>query len=178
MWMTATYLDPTLWSSVLAKAGLPWRLRGRELPCQCRRHGFNPCVGKIPWRRKYNPLQYSCPGNPMDRENWRATVQGVTKSQHDWVTNTWLQFPYRGARCYSSNGKSFRKQSPVTDLNKPKISNMFAKLTFHLMSCFKFHLKDDCLWLPMSLYAMHDLSSSNSTQWKSNINILSNSWHY
>ena len=27
-----------------------------------------------------NPLQYSCLGNPMDREAWQATVYGVTKS--------------------------------------------------------------------------------------------------
>ena len=25
------------------------------------------------------PLQYSCLGNPMDREAWQAAVQGVTK---------------------------------------------------------------------------------------------------
>jgi len=28
-----------------------------------------------------NPLQYTCLGNPMDGEAWRATVYGVTKSQ-------------------------------------------------------------------------------------------------
>ena len=27
-----------------------------------------------------NPLQYSYLGNPMDREAWWATVQGVTKN--------------------------------------------------------------------------------------------------
>ena len=26
-----------------------------------------------------NPLQYSCLGNPMDREAWQTTVHGVTK---------------------------------------------------------------------------------------------------
>ena len=26
-------------------------------------------------------LQYSCLGNPMDREAWRAVVRGVTQSQ-------------------------------------------------------------------------------------------------
>ena len=26
-----------------------------------------------------NPLQYSCPGNPMDRGAWQVTVHGVTK---------------------------------------------------------------------------------------------------
>ena len=28
-----------------------------------------------------NPLQWSCLGNPMDREAWWATVHGVAKSQ-------------------------------------------------------------------------------------------------
>ena len=34
-----------------------------------------------PWEGNGNPLQYSCLGNPMDKIDWRATVQGVTKSQ-------------------------------------------------------------------------------------------------
>ena len=38
-------------------------------------------VGKIPWRKNGNPLQYSCLGNPMDRGAWRAAVLGVAKSQ-------------------------------------------------------------------------------------------------
>ena len=28
-----------------------------------------------------NPLQYSCLGNPMDKEAWQATICGITKSQ-------------------------------------------------------------------------------------------------
>ena len=28
-----------------------------------------------------NPLQYSCPENPMDRGAWQAIVHGVPKSQ-------------------------------------------------------------------------------------------------
>ena len=31
----------------------------KEYTCQCRRHGFDPWVRKIPWRRACNPLQYS-----------------------------------------------------------------------------------------------------------------------
>ena len=31
---------------------------------QCQRPGFDPWVGKIPWRRTCNPLQYSCLKNP------------------------------------------------------------------------------------------------------------------
>ena len=36
--------------------GSPRWLRDKESACQCRRHrrcGFDPCVGKIPWRRKW-----------------------------------------------------------------------------------------------------------------------------
>ena len=32
-----------------------------------------------------NPLQYSCLGNPMDREAWLATVHGVIKEYHTIV---------------------------------------------------------------------------------------------
>ena len=56
----------------------------QEFICQCRRHtrcGFNPWVRKIPWRRKWQPLQYSCLENPMDRGAWQAIVHGVTKSR-------------------------------------------------------------------------------------------------
>ena len=44
--------------------------------------GFDPWVGKIPWRRHGNPPQYSCLENPMDRGAWLATVRGVSKS---WI---------------------------------------------------------------------------------------------
>ena len=44
------------------------------------RHGFYPWVRKIPWGRKWQPTQYSCLGNPMDRGALRATVHGVAKS--------------------------------------------------------------------------------------------------
>ena len=45
---------------------------------------------KVPWRRAYYPLQYSCIENPMDREAWKASVHGVAKSWNDWATNTFI----------------------------------------------------------------------------------------
>ena len=38
-----------------------------------------PGSGRSPGKGNSNPLQYSCLGNPMDRETWRGTVYGVTK---------------------------------------------------------------------------------------------------
>ena len=34
---------------------------------------FIPWVWKIPWRRAWQPNQYSCLRNPMDRGAWRIT---------------------------------------------------------------------------------------------------------
>ena len=44
--------------------------------------GFIPGSGISPGGGNGNPLQYSCLGNPMDREAWRATVQGATKESN------------------------------------------------------------------------------------------------
>ena len=41
--------------------------------------GLIPGSGRSPGEGNGNPLQYSCLGNPMDREAWWATVHGVTK---------------------------------------------------------------------------------------------------
>ena len=35
--------------------GLPWWFSGKESTCKCRRCGFNPWVGKISWRKKWQP---------------------------------------------------------------------------------------------------------------------------
>ena len=44
---------------VCTYAGFPGGASGKEHSCKCRRHkkcGFNPWVGKMPWRRACNPL--------------------------------------------------------------------------------------------------------------------------
>ena len=54
----------------------------KKFTCQCRGHrrcGFDPRIGKILWRRKEQPLQFSCLENPIDRGDWPTTVHGVTK---------------------------------------------------------------------------------------------------
>ena len=37
---------------------------GKISTCQCRRHGFSPWVGKIPWRREWLPTPVFLPGEP------------------------------------------------------------------------------------------------------------------
>ena len=61
--------------------GFPGGSSGKESTCQSKICEFNLGVRKIPWRRAWQPLQYSCLENPIDRGAWWATVHSVTKSQ-------------------------------------------------------------------------------------------------
>ena len=60
---------PRLFSSLLSKLllpsphpGFPGDSDSEESTCQCRRSGFNPWVGKIPWRREWQPTPVFLPG--------------------------------------------------------------------------------------------------------------------
>ena len=44
------------------------------------RLSFSPWVGKIPWRKKWQPILVFFPGKFMDRGVWWATVHRVAKS--------------------------------------------------------------------------------------------------
>ena len=61
--------------------GLPSGASGKELTCQCRRLGFDPWVGKIPWRRAWRSTSVVLPGESQGRRNLAGyTVHRVTKS--------------------------------------------------------------------------------------------------
>ena len=53
----------------------------KYLPASAGDVGLIPGLGRSPGEGNGNPLQYSCLGNPMDREAWQATVLGVAESR-------------------------------------------------------------------------------------------------
>ena len=60
--------------------GFPGGLVVKNLSANAGDAGLNPELGRSPGGGNGNPLQYSCLGNPMDRESWWATVHQVAKS--------------------------------------------------------------------------------------------------
>ena len=67
--------------------GLSRGLNGKESPCPCRRHGFEPWVGKIPWRRKWQPLQYSCHGKSRGQKSLVGySPRGRQRVGQNWAT--------------------------------------------------------------------------------------------
>ena len=64
--------------------GFPGGTNGKNPPANAgdlRDGGSIPGLGRSPGGGHGNPLQYFCLENPMGRGAWRATVDGVTKSQ-------------------------------------------------------------------------------------------------
>ena len=59
--------------------GFPGGSVVKNLPTNAGDTGLIPGSGRSPGEGSGHPLQYSCPGNPMDRGAWWATVRGVTK---------------------------------------------------------------------------------------------------
>ena len=58
---------PVRWTAVLP-LGFPGGTVA-ENHLSYRRHWFAPSLRKMPWGRKWQPTQYSCLGNPMDKRS-------------------------------------------------------------------------------------------------------------
>ena len=88
-----SFLWNRLWYYVQEKSGIQtlprtntWMLVVRNLLASAgdAREGLNPWVGKIPLRRKWQPIPVFLPGKFHRQRSWWATVHGTVKS---W---TWL----------------------------------------------------------------------------------------
>ena len=62
--------------------GFPGGASGKESTCQftrCKRHGFDPWVGKIPWSRKWQPTSFLAWKIPWTEEPAGLQSQGCKK---------------------------------------------------------------------------------------------------
>ena len=71
--------------SVIISPGFQW-LSSKQSACIAGDMSSIPGLGE----GNYNPLQYSCLGNPMDRGVWRATVHEIAKEldMAEWLNNS------------------------------------------------------------------------------------------
>ena len=71
-------------------------LSGKESACQCRKCMFGPWVGKIPWRRKWQPIPVFCLRNPLTGA-WESDTteqkaeSTVLNSRGSWRTLAYLE---------------------------------------------------------------------------------------
>ena len=77
------------WSDLACKHlhGLPWWLSGQESIFNAGDVSSIPGSRRFPWRRKCNPLRYSCLGNSMDRGAWWATRSMGSQKRRTWLSD-------------------------------------------------------------------------------------------
>ena len=67
--------------------GFPGGASGKKPACRCRRHkrpGFDPWVGKTPWRRAWQPTPVFLPGeSPWTEEPGGLQSIGSHRVEHD-----------------------------------------------------------------------------------------------
>ena len=67
--------------------GFPGGASDRKSACQCRRCRFNPWVGKIPWRRNWQPTPVCLPGKFHGQRSLVSySPLGLQGVGHNWVT--------------------------------------------------------------------------------------------
>ena len=68
---------------------LPWGLWWERICLQSRRPGFDPWVGKIPWRMEWLPIPVFLPGEFHGQRSLAGyKSMGLQRVGRDWVTNT------------------------------------------------------------------------------------------
>ena len=95
-WVTFTFalllqvhMPNTQWGQINWNMGLPRWFSGKESTCQlkrCQRCSFNPWVGKIPWRRKWQPTPVFLPGKFHAQRNLTGYSPWGCRVRHDWGT--------------------------------------------------------------------------------------------
>ena len=65
--------------------GLSWWLSGKESACQCRRHRFDPWVGKMPERRKWQPTPAFLP-EKFHRQRSLGGLESMGSQSRTWLS--------------------------------------------------------------------------------------------
>ena len=69
------------WLKYLGKIGLPWWFSGKNPACHRRRHGFDPWVGKIPWRWVWQSTPVFLPGKSHGNTKIRTSTYEFSGTQ-------------------------------------------------------------------------------------------------
>ena len=81
-----------LWRASPVAQGLRIRLQCRR----CGRHGFDPWVGKMPWRRAWQPTPVSLPGeSPWTEEPGGLQSTESQRVRHDWSDSAHTYMVFR-----------------------------------------------------------------------------------
>ena len=134
-----------------------------ESACQCKRHGFESCVGKIPWRRKWQSIPVFLPGKSQWTEELGGLQSmGLQRVGYDWVTTlmekpkqilgpTWysegsIVCIFLGNRCGILSWKS-RKRTQEHQIQLSYLTPEETKSQRGVRQCGQLNARDSGFWV-------------------------------
>ena len=119
--------------------------------------GLVPGSGRSPGIGNVNPLQYSWLGSAMDREAWRATIHGITKS---W---TWRSKWRREHTQHKNNPTACAEYNPFArGLSTSLANNCFKLFENPLQRRGAYSRFENLLWLWSHFWPKH---GQNHKKW-------------
>ena len=118
---------------------------------------FDPWVGKILWRRKWQLTPLFMPENPVGKEAWQTTVHGVAKSQYYFFSLTFNGHWGSLIKTLSRQSLQWQIQNSISTRSdaKPIVGNLpytrkngIHKFYFYYAS----NLKTECIFPVASLF--------------------------
>ena len=120
------------WDSVGLWGGFPGGFRGKEPACQCRRHKrwrFDPQVGEIPWRRKWQPTPVFLPGKFHGQRSLGGYSPWGCRVRHNWsnlahtvyffkITIKTIKIEQLNPKIYMKSQKIWGSQCNLEEKNK------------------------------------------------------------
>ena len=112
-------------------------LSGKESTCQCRRLRFNPWVGKIPWRRKWQPTLIFLPGKSHEPRSLvgyspcgcKRAGQDLAAKQQQHRLKQYLQLPSDLSEWKLTSDVNLRLKPCLVEINE-FCSQLFSVLFF------------------------------------------------
>ena len=106
--------------------GLPWWLSGKEPACQSRRSGFGPWVGKIPWRREWQPTPVLLPEKSHGQRSlvgyspWGCKESDITEPLNNNRNSSLIMRDSSSQSTCSKSRGNCRKSEGMIELRKKK----------------------------------------------------------
>ena len=94
------------WTKVASRV-FPCNSAGKESACNAGDLGLIPVLGRFPGEGNGTPLYGSCLENPIDRGACQATVHGVTRVRHDFMTKPPPKLLYNVVLVFKCTTKCF-----------------------------------------------------------------------
>ena len=118
--------------------GFPGGTSVEEPACQCMRLGSDPWVGKMPWRRAWQPPPVFLPGeSPRTAEPGGLQSMGSQRVGHDWATEH---------RRIQPSICTTNKYSQLPSLRECSSPNTIYTQSMHLSSSYQRLMLPELLW--------------------------------